>query len=275
LIKERSEFHYEKPLPFWKGLGKTFTMRSFMMYVFYNLFFNVIPMGFGASFIYLYLLVIPGLNATYYFLMTSIAAFFAPLIALRFKKKWGMKKTVLIIGLIAVLGTGLLYLGTILTPTYYLKPSPIPTIFALLGVFFMSWVAAIPRTYTSVMAALSMDEFEVKHGVRRETTFLGVNALITKPGDSVGTIIVTAILTATNYTENSTFQYISALNGIRTIMLLIPAAFMLIGLFFMLFYPWFGKKLIKLEEDIQRIHAEKQEKLAEIQRKGEEIPTNT
>ncbi len=275
LIKERKEFHYEKPLPFWKGLGKTITMKSFMLYVFYNLFFNVIPFGFGASFVYLYVLVIPGLNATYYFLMTSVGAFFTPAIALWLKKKWGMKKTILIIGLVAVLGTGLIYLGTIVFPTSIVGTSPIPTIFGLIGIFFLSWAAGIPRTFSSTLTALSMDEFEVKYGVRRETTFLGVNALITKPGDSVGTIIVTAVLTATNYIPDSPVQPVSALNGIRTIMLLLPIGFMLVGLIFMIFYPLFGEKLAKMEADIQRIHAEKQESLAAIQRGSESTPSTT
>ncbi len=269
LIKEREEFHYEKPYPFWKGLGKALKMRSLWVYMLWNLFFNVIPAGFGASFIYLYLLVIPGLNTTIYFVLTSIGTFFVPAIALRLQKKWGMKKTILIIGSISVFGTALIYLGTILSPSYILQDNPIPSIIALIGVLFSSWVAGIPKAFTSTITALSMDEFEVKYGVRRETTILGLNALITKPGDSVGTVVVTAVLTATNYIPDSSIQPISALNGIRTLMLLIPAAFMLIGLFIILFYPLFGKKLMELEAEIQRIHAEKQKNLASIQERQE------
>jgi len=268
LIKERSEFQYEKPLPFWKGLGKTFTMRSFMMYVFYNLFFNVIPFGFGASFVYLYVLVIPTLSTTTYFLLTSIGAFFAPFIALKLKKVWGMKKTILIIGTIAALGTLIFYGGLVLIKS---------DIIALIGIMFMSWIAAIPRTYTSTLIAISMDEFEVKYGVRRETTFLGVNALITKPGDSIGTIIVPLILKATDYVKEGAAidQPLSALNAIRMIMLLIPAVFMLIGLFFIIFYPLFGERLKKLVIEVERIHAEKQENLVKIQRDQDESPPST
>ncbi|MBN2156727.1 MAG: MFS transporter [Candidatus Lokiarchaeota archaeon] len=263
LIQERTQFHYEKPLPFWKGLGKTFRMKSFMLYVGYNLFFNVIPMGFGISFVYLYILVIPGLNQTTYFILTSIGMFFAPWIALKLKQVWGMKRTILIVGSFVVFGTILFYLSTI-----YFKSS----ILALIGLLFMSWISAIPRAYTSTLTALSMDEFEVKYGNRRETTFLGVNALITKPGDSVGTIIVTAILTATSYIEGGSteIQPVSALNGIKTFMLLIPALFMLVGLMFIVFHPLYGKKLIRLEQEIERIHAEKKEHLTAIKTQQEE-----
>ncbi|MHA1112396.1 MAG: MFS transporter [Promethearchaeota archaeon] len=263
LIKERSEFQYEKPLPFWKGLGKTFTMKSFMLYVFYNLLFNVIPFGFGASFVYLYVLIIPSLSPTIYFLLTSVGAFFAPFIALKLKKVWGMKKTILIIGTIAAVGTLIFYGGVMVFES---------NIIALIGIVFMSWIAAIPRTYTSTLIAISMDEYEVKYGVRRETTFLGVNALITKPGDSIGTIMVPLILKATEYVKEGALevQPIAAINAIKTILLLVPAVFMLIGLVFIIFYPLFGEKLKNLVIEVERIHAEKQENLKIIQNRQKE-----
>ncbi len=250
LIKERPEFQHDKRVPFWKGISGPFKMKSFMLFVGYNLFFNVIPAGFGASFVYLYILVIPGLDYIYYVLLTSIGTFFIPLIALQFKKKWGMKNTIIYIGLLTVFGTLLLYAGTLIFDS---------NILALLGILFMSWVGGIPKAFTFTYTSLSMDEYEVKYGVRRETTFLGVNALLTKPGDSVGTIIVTAILASTGYIENAPAidQPLAALNGIKMFMLYIPVMFMLIGLLFIVFYPLYGKKLEKLMEDIEKLHAEK------------------
>jgi glycoside/pentoside/hexuronide:cation symporter, GPH family len=56
-----------------------------------------------------------------------------------------------------------------------------------------------PQTLTNVLFAQVADEDEVRSGVRREGSFFGVNALLTKPAQSVALALSPFILEATQF----------------------------------------------------------------------------
>ncbi|GAG75139.1 unnamed protein product, partial [marine sediment metagenome] len=135
----------------------------------------------------------------------------------------------------------------------------------LIGYIIVSFLGGIMGGFNHTLMTLSMDEDELKTGVRRENTFLGVNALFTKPGDSIGPIIATVILGITNYMRDTPaiLQPEAALAGIKTIFLLIPAVFTIISLIFMYFYPIHGEYKTKLYDEIEKLHQKKIDQLTE------------
>ena len=107
----------------------------------------------------------------------------------------------------------------------------------------------------------SIDEDELKNGIRREGMFLGTNALITKPANSIGPIIATIILVSFGYVQGSEVQSDSALLGITILFLIVPAVATLISLVFIYYYPLHGEKLEELEKNLKLLHEQKKERL--------------
>ena len=125
------------------------------------------------------------------------------------------------------------------------------------------------RTLTNVLFAQVSDEDELRSGVRREGSFFGVNALLTKPAQSVALWIVPVILEATNFVTRASNdggiflnQPNEAIFGIKAFIGIIPGAACLIGAAILIFYPLRGKYLIEVQTKVLELHAEKAEKLA-------------
>jgi GPH family glycoside/pentoside/hexuronide:cation symporter len=126
-----------------------------------------------------------------------------------------------------------------------------------------------PQTLTNVLFAQVADEDELRSGVRREGAFFGVNALITKPAQSVALALTPFILEATRFVTREANggqaflnQPASALFGIKALMGLIPGAALILGALILFWYPLRGQRLAKLQADVLALHAEKHERLA-------------
>jgi len=139
-------------------------------------------------------------------------------------------------------------------------PAPlIPFCLALAG-----FGLAGPQTLTNVLFAQVADEDELRSGVRREGIFFGVNAMITKPAQSVALVLLPTILEATGFiTRGSNAGQItldqpaSALFGIKALMGLIPGAAMILGAVILMAYPLRGKYLAKVQGEVLMLHAKK------------------
>ena len=126
-----------------------------------------------------------------------------------------------------------------------------------------------PQTLTNVLFAQVADDDELRSGVRREGAFFGVNALITKPAQSVALALSPFILEATGFiTRESNAGQItlnqptSALFGIRSLMGLIPGVALLLGALILALYPLHGKRLAKQQAAVLALHAQKEAQLA-------------
>jgi GPH family glycoside/pentoside/hexuronide:cation symporter len=120
------------------------------------------------------------------------------------------------------------------------------------------------------------DEDELRSGVRREGAFFGVNALITKPAQSVAIALIPAILEATHFvtrqSQGGTIlrdQPASAVTGIRILIGLIPGIAMFVGALILALYPLRGRRLEEMQRKVLALHAEKRERLA-VQRSQEQ-----
>ncbi len=262
-VKERPALYaLEKPVGLVQALKYTFTSRSFLVLVmsnFMSILMNALILG---SIFYLadYVLQV---NT-----MTLLACLFIPLII-------GVPMTTLIRARLGVVQTQqlLLLLAGIGLVLICIVPTPlIPWCIAVAG-----FGLAGPQTLTNVLFAQVADEDELRSGVRREGAFFGVNALITKPAQSIALALSPFILEATHFVtreQNLGQAFLnqpdSAILGIKMIAGLIPGVAMLLGALILFAYPLRGAYLERVRAQVLTLHAEKEERM---RREQQEHPT--
>ena len=255
-VKERAIFtQVDKPIGVIAAIRLTIINRAFLVLVAAN-FMSILMQSLvlGALF-YLadYVLKMPT--------MILLACLFIPLII-------GVPTTTLIrrrlgvVGaqqfLLVVAGVGLVLVAVV--PVYL-----IPVCIALAG-FGLSG----PQTLTNLLFAQVADEDELRSGVRREGAFFGVNALFTKPAQSVALSLSPWILQLTHFVtrdQNNGQLFLnqpeSALMGIRLFAGLIPGLAMLVGALILAWYPLRGARLKEVQVASLALHAQKQARFDE------------
>ena len=253
-VKERPEFHQvDKPLKLGEAIRYTFASRAFLVLVAQN-FMSILMQSLilGALF-----------YVADYLLQTStillIACLFVPLII-------GVPLTSLIRQRFGVAGAQqrlLTVAGLALTAVMVVPKGWIPVCLAIAG-----FGLAGPQTLTNVLFAQVADEDELRSGVRREGAFFGVNALLTKPAQSVALALTPFILESTGFITREAHggqimldQPASALLGIRMIVGLIPGLALLLGAFLLRWYPLQGRYLEEVQARVLALHAEKHARL--------------
>jgi len=253
-VKERPEFtQVDKPIPLGPALRYTMTSRSFLLLVAQN-FMSILMQSLVLGMLF-YL-------ADYVLRMSTmvvLACAFIPLII-------GVPMTTLIrrrlgvVGaqqlLLVIAGVGLALIPFV--PTSLILPCLVMAGFGLSG----------PQTLTNVLFAQVADEDELRSGVRREGAFFGVNALLTKPAQSIALTLVPLILESTAFVTREANrgqifldQPASALFGIKVLIGLIPGLALILGAILLSWYPLRGKHLEQVQERVLATHAEKRARL--------------
>jgi GPH family glycoside/pentoside/hexuronide:cation symporter len=162
--------------------------------------------------------------------------------------------------LLVIAGIGLILIVVV--------PEPLILVCLVMAGFGLSG----PQTLTNVLFAQVADEDELRSGVRREGAFFGVNALITKPAQSVALALIPFVLQATRFVTREANQGVifldqpvEALFGIKVLIGLIPGVAMLIGAFLLRWFPLRGKYLEQVQQDVLALHARKHAQLSEQQ----------
>ncbi|NHJ14767.1 MAG: hypothetical protein EAX95_13890 [Candidatus Thorarchaeota archaeon] len=122
----------------------------------------------------------------------------------------------------------------------------------------------------SPLLADVMDYDEMLTGKRRETTYAGMNALITKPAVSIANALFLLIISAFGFDNTQTVQSDSALLGIQLAYALIPAIAFMIGAAAL--WKWYGlegKEWLAKKEELGRKHIQKEKEYIEgLRREG-------
>ncbi len=257
-VKERPEFHLvDKPVPLGKALGFTFTSRSFLILAaqnFMSILMNSLLLG---ALFYLadYVLQVPA--------MIPLMAVFIPLI-IGIALTGPIRQRLGVVGaqqlLLVIAGIGLILLT-------FVPKSLILVCLAVAG-----FGLAGPQTLTNVLFAEVADEDELRSGVRREGAFFGVNALLTKPAQSLAPTLIALILEMTGFmtrdaNQGQIFlnQPPAALFGIRALIGLIPGVAMLLGAIILIWFPLRGKRLADMKGAVLALHAAKRQQLEKVQ----------
>ncbi|MGV9173785.1 MAG: MFS transporter, partial [Promethearchaeia archaeon] len=103
-----------------------------------------------------------------------------------------------------------------------------------------------------------IDYDEVLTGKRRETTYSGANALLTKPAVSLAPWLFLTIINFFGFKSEVSVQTSSAQLGIMLGFTIIPAVFILFSAVAMKYFPLKGEKWQKEKEKLARIHREKE-----------------
>ncbi len=254
-VKERPEFtQVDKPLPLGQALKYTFTSRSFLVLVAQN-FMSILMQA----------LILGGLFylADYVLQVSTIIVLvcvFIPLIV-GVPLTSPLRKRLGVVGAQQLL---LLVAGVSLCLIVVVPTALIPLCLVLAG-----FGLAGPQTLTNVLFAQVADEDELRSGVRREGAFFGVNALLTKPAQSIALALMPFILEATHFVTREQNQGLifldqpaSAILGIKLCIGLVPGIAMLLGALLLFWYPLRGDYLRKVQEQVLEFHAEKRAKLA-------------
>ncbi|TXT54460.1 MAG: putative symporter YjmB [Promethearchaeota archaeon] len=123
----------------------------------------------------------------------------------------------------------------------------------LLGIGFSGyWVT------NQLVIAEAIDYDEVRTGKRRETSYSGVNALITKPAVSIGPMIFLSIISAFGFNNEVAQQTESAQFGIMLAFTIIPAIFILISAAIISFFPLTGPEWREKKAKLEEKHREKE-----------------
>jgi len=252
-VRERPEFHkVDKPIPLGPALRYTFSSKSFLILVASN-FMSILMQSLVMGTVFYLADYVLQMNT-----MIILAIVFVPLIA-------GVPVTTLIRRRLGVVGAEqlLLLIAGIALVLMTFIPGPLMLVCLAAAGFGL----AGPQTLTNILFAQVADEDELRSGVRREGAFFGINALITKPAQSVALALIPFILETTGFVTRATHggitlnQPSAALFGIRVLVGLIPGAAMILGAVILIGYPLRGSYLEEVKEKILSLHAEKHARL--------------
>ncbi|MBD3338174.1 MAG: hypothetical protein GF353_03640 [Candidatus Lokiarchaeota archaeon] len=254
-FKERPEFtKVDKPLGFVDSIKYTFKNKSFLTLVsanFMSIFIQSLLLG---SLFYLADYVTQGSSLillVFLFLPLILGIWVTP----KMSKKYGVVRADQI--LLSIGGTGLILLTFV--PTYLIYICLSLAGFGLTG----------PLVLTTVMWGQVADEDELRTGVRREGVYFGMNALVTKPAQSVALVIPVALLAWANFIPRTGGQAIlnqpsEVFLAIRLFMGLIPGIALLAEVGILQLYPLKGEYLKEVQEKVLHLHAEKSSKLEKM-----------
>ncbi len=124
----------------------------------------------------------------------------------------------------------------------------------LLGISFSGYFLMGQMVIADVI-----DKDEVLTGKRRETTYSGANALLTKPAVSIAPWIFLSVIEYYGFKSQATGQTASAQFGIMLAFTIIPAIFILVSALAMKFFPLGGSEWKKEKENLGIVHKKKEE----------------
>jgi len=255
-VKERREFVLvDKPVPLLKAVKYTFTSKSFMILVSENFMAILMSSLILGSIYYLadYVMQWPAMQLLVFLFVPLIIGI--PLTNLF--RKW--------LGVVGAQQFLLVLAGVSLVAIAFVPKQLIPVCIALAGLGL-----AGPQTLSNVLFAQVADEDELRSGQRREGAFFGVNALITKPAQSIAIWLTPFILEKTKFVTRAANmgeiflnQPAEAIMGIKIFSGVIPGVACLLGALILAFYPLRGEKLKEIQKRILDLHQEKKRKLDE------------
>lgn len=252
-FKERPEFtQIDEPLGIKESLKYTFKSRSFIILVSAN-FFQILMQSLVIYAVFYFADYVLKETAMYLLIFLFIPLLLGIWITPKLLERFGLVKSDQILLLVGAIGLILLtFMPDFITAGLAL---------AIPGIGFVG-----PIVFTNVLFAQVADEDEVKTGVRREGVFFGINALITKPAQSIALVIPTALLAFAQFVPRidgiiQPQPYDYYLISIRLFTGLIPGLCLVIAAIILQFYPLKGEYWKEIQQKVLEMHEKKEKKL--------------
>lgn len=260
-IKENKYTILEEPLPIFKGIKQTFKNKPFLIFEISNFAFLISStILITAVFYYItFVLKLSGLMAIIPILLFFVMVFaFTPIYA-KLVSRYGLKKVYIFslvfsgLGFLLFFFIGWVYITSIIA-------------LILVGIGF----SGIFLTSQAVFADI-IDYDEILTEKRRETTYSGMNALLTKPAISIANGLFLLIIAFYGFQRASQAQTASAQMGIMIGFTIVPAIFILISALAMKFFPLDGPDWNKQKVELKKIHEEKEKEYLEYLKKHNKL----
>lgn len=253
-VKERPEFtQVDKPIPLRVALRYTFTSKSFLVLVAQN-FMSILMQALILGMVFYLADYVLKMSTILILLFIFIPLFIGVPVTSLLRERFGVVGAQQLLLFIAGIGLCLVVV--------------LPDKWILLSLMLAGFGLSGPQTLTNVLFAEVADEDELRSGVRREGAFFGVNALLTKPAQSVALALIPFVLETTNFVTREANQGqifldqpASALFGIKVLLGLIPGVAMLVGAGLLYWFPLRGEYLEKVKKELLELHAKKHAQL--------------
>ncbi|MFW9846243.1 MAG: MFS transporter [Candidatus Thorarchaeota archaeon] len=173
-------------------------------------------------------------------------------------KKRGLKQ-------VYILGSMITSVGLLLLPLAGTWEVTVMLSFAVIGI----GLAPVLLIFNPLLADV-MDYDEILTGKRRETTYAGMNALVTKPAISIGNALFLLVISGFGFDNTQTVQSDTAILGIQLAYALIPAISFLIGsIALWKLYKLDGEEWIAKKVELGKSRLQKEREYIErLQREG-------
>ncbi|MFX0043236.1 MAG: MFS transporter [Candidatus Hodarchaeota archaeon] len=247
-LKENKYTQLEETLPVIQGIKETFKNRPFMVFEVANFSFTIAQTILTTAIYYYadYMLRLPGFLNSVPLILVFLMIFAFLIVFNRLIGKIGVKKTFIF----SILLTGL---GFLLTFFFGWTIHFAIFGFIIIGIGFSGYLLT-----NQVVVADIVDYDEIRTGKRRETTYSGINALITKPAISIANWLFLVIIDFFAFDPDQTHQEFPAQLGIMMGFALIPAIFLILGALVMFNYSLDGPHWLAQKDKIIKIHEEKE-----------------
>jgi len=247
-LKENKYTQMEETLPIISGIKETFKNKPFLIFEVSNFSFTIaLTILTTAIFYYVqYVLALTGIFASLPLLVVFIMIFVFIVIFNKIIGKYGVKKTFIF----ALIWAGLSFILTFFIG-WTLELAIIG--FILIGIGISGYMLT-----NQVVIADIVDYDEIRTGKRRETTYSGINALLTKPAISLANWLFLLIISSFGFDSDQQTQNFSTQLGIMMGFALIPAIFLILGALVMFFYSLDGPKWLSQKAEIIKIHEKKE-----------------
>jgi len=272
-IKENEYTVVEDTLGFWASIRETFKNKPFLI-VEIAIFSMVIMQNVVLSYIiflfdFLADLSMTPFNITLLIIGIIIIAFYVVWLN-KSIEKYGLKKMIQIGASVAIVGfIAFLIIGLTANINQFNKLPFIILFFPLLAILGGLLCALL---FNQPLMADVIDYDETLTGKRRETTYSGINALITKPAVSIGHALFLWIIALYNY--DSTIadpqgQDASVATGVILAFTLVPVICLTIGIISLNWYSLEGEEWDAQKRKLQEIHLQKEKEYVEsLKNKG-------
>jgi GPH family glycoside/pentoside/hexuronide:cation symporter len=250
-LKENLYTIEEEPLRFIQSFVETFKNKAFIIYEI-GVFLILIAQSMLTSGLLFYIndvLRLEGIRVTIPYVLIALTQVVFSIVINRLVPKYGLKKLLiagaiwLSFSLLLLFGIGWWYIG------------------ALIGLIIASFgITAVSLTSSPLFADI-VDYDEILTGKRREASYSGIQAFLTKFCISIGTWLFLFIIGRFGYISDENYigpQPFSAQFGIMLSIFVVPAVIALITLTIVKYYPLDGPEWDKQKAELEIIHHKKE-----------------
>jgi len=255
LIKERLYTQKEEAFGFVESITETLKNKPFLIIEVAIFFMTIMTEMLFNGFIYLFDYVFIFSELTIFFFIPALIILIVLGIWANSKiGTWGLKKVMILGGLIALIGYVMIFfIGLALN-------SKIPFEIGSLGIAFIGLGLLMFMVNQSPLMGEAIDNDEIRTGKRRETTYSGVNALITKPAVSIAHSLLLGVIGLFGYQQGVKVsdQPATVATGVLIALTIVPIICIIIAVIALYFNPLEGEEWQAQKRHLQKIHMQKE-----------------